>query len=412
MTIPLVLLIFGDPVLEGLVERAQRANLDVKIAESRLREARALQRVSAADLLPSVGHTDTVSRLRLAPPNPPRPLETNLFQVGFDARWELDVFGGVRRSVDAARAGVRAAGEDLQDIRLTLVAEVARNYLEFRGRQARLAIARRNAQSQRDTVELIRIRQKAGLASDLDVERAASQAATTEATVPSFDAAIALSLHRLAVLLGEQPSSLRLPDSPFPNLPVPLGDLPSDLLTRRPDLRRAEAELAAAEARLGVARAERMPKFSLTGLAGRQATAFDGLTLGAANLFSIGPSVRLPIFTGGRIRANITANEERYLQAKLRYQAAALAAFEDANGALVAQARERERLTRLTEAVMSARRAVELAQELYLHGLADFLSVLEAQRSLYDVEDQLAASEQSMGVQLVALFKSLGGVWP
>src|SRR5262249_3097948 len=290
------------------------------------------------------------------------PFETNIFQLGFDASWELDIFGGLRREVDAATADLRAAEESRRDILVTVLAEIGRNYLEVRGIQKRLDIVRSNIETQQQTLYLTRVRYQAGLATDLDVARAAAQLATTQAAIPALEENLARGSHRLGVLLGEEPGELRSnlkKEAPLPSVPssIPIG-LPSDLLLRRPDIRQADAEIAAATARLGVARSELFPKFTLTGLMGRQATSVSGLTLGAGNFFSFGPGVRLPIFTGGRIRSNIAVHDARLQQAVTLYESAVLKSLEDVENALVAYSREQDRRGRLQQAVDESRRAV------------------------------------------------------
>jgi len=423
---------FQDSTLDALVERAVQANFDLLTAAARVTEARAARGLSASALLPSVGTSDGYTRVRggiaqglnragIVSGSPASrssllaPFETSIFQLGFDASWELDFFGGVRHGVDAATADVRAAEEGRRDVLVTVLAEIGRNYLEVRGIQKRLEIARSNIETQQQTLDLTRVRYQAGLATDLDVARAAAQLAATQAAIPSLEGSLARSIHRLGVLLGAEPGALRVElgkKAPLPSVPasIPIG-LPSDLLLRRPDVRQAEAEIAAATARLGVARSELFPKFTLTGLAGRQATSLSGLTLGAGNFFSFGPGVRLPIFTGGRIRSNIAVQDARLQQAATQYQSAVLKSLEDVENALVAYSREQERRAKLQQAVAESRRAVELANELYLRGLGDFLSVLEAQQSRYALEDELAQSETNVVVNLVALYKALGGGW-
>jgi len=423
---------FQDSTLDALVERAVESNLDLRIAAARVTEARAARGVSASALLPSVGTSDGYTRVRggiaqglngagVIPGSPaPRssllaPFETSVFQSGFDASWELDFFGGVRHGVDAATADAQAAEEGRRDAQVTVLAEIGRNYLETRGIQKRLEITRSNVETQRQTLELTRVRYEAGLATDLDVARAAAQLATTQAAIPSLESGLARGIYRLGVLLGEEPGALRTElerKAPLPSVPssIPIG-LPSDLLLRRPDVRQAEAEIAAATARLGVARSDLFPKFTLTGLAGRQGAGFSGLALGAGNFFSLGPGVRLPIFAGGRIRSNIAVQDSRLQQAVTQYENAVLKSLEDVENGLVAYSREQERRDKLQQAVDESRRAVELASELYLRGLGDFLSVLDAQKSRYALEDELAQSETNVVVDLVSLYKALGGGW-
>ena len=290
---------FNDPVLEELVEGAVAANLDLRIAAARVREARALRRVAGASLLPTIDGFGSYSRSRQseniegfdttagtgggghggvggeAPTFNPGD-EMDLFQAGFDASWELDVFGGVRRSIEAARADVEAAVEDARDVYVTLLAEVARNYVDLRGLQRQLAIARANLKSQEETLSLTRARFDAGLVGELDVTRARTQAKTTESIIPGLETQLRAAAHRIEVLSGVHPGAMSqrlLVEAPLPATPpaVPLG-LPSELLRRRPDIRRAERQLAAATARIGVATAELFPRFSLTGSFGFQAS--------------------------------------------------------------------------------------------------------------------------------------------
>ena len=308
---------------------------------------------------------------------------------------------------------------------VTLIAEVAGNYVALRGYQRQLAVARANIDTQRDTRDLTAVRARAGLATDLDVSRVEAQLARTESAVPTLDAAVANAIHRLAVLLGKAPggsqgaaivpatllAELQTPE-PIPPVPseIPIG-LPSELLRRRPDIRRAEVEILAETARLGVARSELYPKFVLSGALGRFANGAGGLTLGVGNFFALGPSVRIPIFNAGRIRSNIKAQDERVNQAILRYENTVNLAVEEVEDSLASYGGEREQLAQLEKAVASSRRAVELSRELYTAGLSDFLSVLEAQNALYDNEDQQAQSETAVVLSLVALYKALGGGW-
>ncbi len=418
---------FHDPELDSLIERALRANLDLKMAASRLLEARAARGVARAGLLPSVESSDSTQRVRggftqgLFRPNAGSqssllaPFETNIFQQGFDASWEIDLFGGKRHALEAARADVAATEEARRDTLVSLLAEVARNYGELRGAQRRLEIAVHNIALQTDTLDLTRVRAEAGLGTDLDVERQASQLAATQATVPALESASQMSIHRLSVLLDEEPGTLagELTEAkPLPATPpvVPVG-LSSDLLKRRPDVRRADAEVAAASARVGVARSDFFPKITLTGSAGRQGTSFSGLTLGAGNFFAVGPAIKLPIFTGGRLRANMGAQKQRLSQAQLAYQSAVLRSLEETENALTAYGREQERREHLQAAARASREATHLANELYIRGLADFPTVLDAQRQQLAIEDDLAQSDTAVVTNLVALYKALGGGW-
>jgi NodT family efflux transporter outer membrane factor (OMF) lipoprotein len=454
---------FNDPMLDSLIARAVRFNLDLRIAQSRVREARAQLAIQQADIYPRVNVDGSYDRLRLTKtgfflPNGaggaatplhgtgPTPngtgtlnkagpaihrdagtggtsgiasafnkTELDTFQGGFDASWEVDVFGGVRRSVEAAKADEAASIESRRDTMISLLAEVARNYIDLRGLQRELAIAAENIRSQQDTVDLTRSRFQAGLATDLDVARAEAQVATTRAEVPQLRTSLAQASHRVAVLLGQEPTALQEEfegQSPIPAPPpeVPVG-LPSELLRRRPDIRRAERELAASNARIGAATADLFPRFSLTGSLGLASGSFRGLGRLDSTYYSVGPSVSWPIFDAGRIVANIHVQNERQAQAAAEYQAALLTSLEEVENALMAYSQERARWVELHKAVEANRRAVDLATQLYQKGLTDFLNVLDAQRNLFGSEDQLVQSERNVAGDVVALYKALGGGW-
>jgi len=411
---------FNDPLLDSLIDRAVRSNHDLRVAEWRIREARAARGVTAAGAWPQADTSASYSRsrtsenvLNVAPTSKGK--EIDLFQIGFDAGWEIDVFGGVRRAVEAADADIAASEQNRRDVLVTLLAEVARNYVEARGFQQRIAIAGKNITAQQETLELTRIRLKAGLITELDVAQAEAILATTQSQVPTLETSLKQAVHRLGVLLGQDPGAL-LPElskeAPIPGTPpeVPVG-LASDLLRRRPDVRRAERELAAATARVGVATADLFPRFSLTGAFGFESVSIGDLARGASRFWSIGPTVRWPIFDAGRIRANIQVQDAREQQSLAQYEKAVLTSLEDVENALVAYGREQVRRRSLARAVDANRLAVDLANERYTRGLVDFLNVLESQRQLYTSEDQLVQSERGIVVNLVALYKALGGGW-
>ncbi len=411
---------FQDPLLTSLIGRAVRGNLDLKIAVERVLEARAAQGVARAGYSPQVDANVSVSRQR-GGVNPAltggtiAPVETNVFQGSLGASWELDVFGRVRNGVRAATADAVAAEENRRDVLVILLGDVGRVYSQLRGFQRRLEIASKNIHIQQETLDLTRVRAKAGLATELDVSRAAAQLESTKAVVPTLLAGIDVSIHRLSVLLGEEPGAVRS-ELERAN-PIPAGGpdvavgLPSDLLLRRPDIRRADAQVAAAYARVKEAKAERFPRFTLTGTAGRQATQLHDLTLGLGNFFSFGPGISLPLFTGGRIRSNIKVQNSRERAAAIAYHAAVLNALEEVQNALVNYSQEQERRERLTQSARHSQLAVSLATDQYRAGLADFLSVLDAQRELFAREDQLVVSETSVTSNLIALYRALGGGW-
>ena len=415
---------FHDPQLDNLVRRAVRANLDLGIAAARVAEARARRGIAASGLYPAIDATASATRNRQGVVPPPGgapttgrfvPVEFNDFRIGFDASWELDIFGRIRRGLQAADADAAAATEARREVLVTVLGEVGRSYAELRGSQLRLDIARKNIETQRDTLDLTRTRAAAGLATQLDVARAFAQLEATRAVEPGLQSAIETSIHRLSVLLGQEPGALRielLPGAPVPVPPpeVPVG-LPSELLERRPDVRRAEAEVAAATARVGEAKAEFFPRFVLTGSAGRQATQIHDITLGVGNFFGVGPAVTLPVFTGGQIRSRVAVQDARLREAVIAYRAAVLSALEETENALVGYDREQTRRERLESAVASNRESVRLSADIYRAGLTDFLSVLDAQRELYANEDLLAQSRTAQTVNVIALYKALGGGW-
>jgi NodT family efflux transporter outer membrane factor (OMF) lipoprotein len=409
---------FGDPMLEALVERAARANQDLRIAAARVREARALRARAVGDFFPIVdadGSYTNARRSENALNFPVDQLQTGLWETGFDAAWEIDVFGGKRRALEAATADLAAAVEDLRDVLVTVLAEVARNYVEVRSLQQRLDIARRNIGAQQEALEITEARVRAGLTSELDVTQAAAILETTRAQVPALETALHAAIHRLGVLLGEGPGALLgelAAAAPVPAPPprVPIG-LPADLLRRRPDVRESERRLAAATARIGVETAELFPKLSLTGVAGLQSLSASDLFTGASRYWSAGPTVRWRLFDGGRIRAQIRAEDARQEAALAAYEKTVLRALEEVENALVAYAKEQARYEALADAVAANRRALELSSALYTTGIGEFLSVLDAERSLHRTEDELAASQGTVSLNLVALYKALGGGW-
>ena len=415
---------FNDPEFDKLIRQAIRSNLDLKTAAAHVTEARAERGISNSDLFPTVQAAASATRDRVAVIVPPTgaqksakvvPAEFNNYQAGFDASWELDIFGRIRRSRQAASADLTAAEDERQAVLVTVLGEVGRAYIELRGFQLRLEIANKNIKTQQDTLALTEARSKAGLATELDVARAKAQLDTTASVVPSLQTGIESSIHRLSVLLGEEPGALRtelLPPSPVPVLPpeVPIG-LPSQLLERRPDIRQAEAQIVAATARAGEARSEFFPRVVLFGSAGRQASQLHDITLGIGNFFSAGPAISLPVFTGGRIRSEIRVQDARLKQATIAYRATILSALEETEDALISYSQEQSRRERLESAVKSNEEAVQLSSETYRAGLTDFLSVLDAERELYANEDLLAQSRATQAVNLIALYKALGGGW-
>ena len=413
---------FQDPTLSSLVEMAVRNNLDVRQAEARIRQARASLGVAGAPLWPEVdasalyqksqGSSEAGGGGAIATAGGLR----ELFQVGLDASWELDIFGGTRRNIEAAGADLKAAVEDRRDVLVTLAGEVGNNYLTLRGLQQQIAIARKNLEAQRHTANITRRRFEAGFVGGLDVANANAQAATTQAQIPTLESSARAAIYSLGVLLGRQPAALEkdlIKVSPIPPTPpeVPVG-LPSDLVRRRPDIRRAEAQLHAATARIGVATADLFPKFSLTGSFGFSSNDLTKLgNLANSKFWSFGPSVTWPIFAGGRIYWNIKVQDALQEQALAAYEKTVLTALKDVETALVAYAKEQERRRSLSAAVANNRRAVDLAMKLYIVGKTDFLNVLTAQLNLYTSENALVQSTSTVDTNLIALYKALGGGW-
>jgi outer membrane protein, multidrug efflux system len=407
---------FKDPVLDALVERAVRGSPDLRAAQARVREARARSGAAGAELYPSVDATAGASRTRTSDNLGDIPgATTNLFRAGFDAVWELDVFGGARRGLEAAEAEEQATVEDRRDVLVTLLAELAFDYTQMRGAQRRASIARANLAAQQQTLGLTKARLAAGVATELDVTRAQSQVDSTAADVPLYESSARKFMHAIAVLLGEEPTTLTAElskEAPFPAVPaeVPVG-LPSDLLMRRPDVRRAERVLAAATARIGESKADLYPHFSLAAAFGFSSEHAGDLVDAASRAGSVGGAVRWPVLDFGRVRSGVDAANAREEQALAAYEIAVLRSLREVEDALVGLSAERERRVSLDAAVTSSRRAVELANQLWTAGRTDFLGVLDAERDLYAAEDSLVESDRRAAAELVSLYKALGGGW-
>jgi NodT family efflux transporter outer membrane factor (OMF) lipoprotein len=415
---------FNDTELDSLIERATHANLDLRVAEARVRQARAVRGERAADRMPTVDASGSAARAKQsenqpffgALPLPPNfPFEYNVFQAGFDASWELDLFGGKRRALEAATADWQGAIEARNDTMLSLLAEVGRNYVELRGAQQRLLIAGRNLTLQQEALELARIRLQGGVATELDVTRAAALLSDVQATIPPLEIAARAAMYGLAVLLGDPPGELVHELSPAASLPptpaaVPVG-LPSELLQRRPDVRQAERELAAETARIGVAKSDWFPRLSLTGDIGAESVSVSNWFAPGSRFWSIGPSLQWKALDFGRVRAEVHTQTAVQEAAAASYQKAVLVALEEAENAIVACAQEQQRHQALAESQAQNRRSLELADSLYQNGRVSYLDVLDARRSLYASDDQVSLSAQSVSVDLIALYKALGGGW-
>jgi multidrug efflux system outer membrane protein len=409
--------LFDDATLASLVEKAVQSNLDLKQAEARIRQARAARGIVAAGIGPTVDATGAYQHSRAAGSvnGKSEGVITDQYQAGFDAGWELDIFGGVRRAIEAADADLQAALETRRDVLVTLTAEVARNYIDLRAFQERIAISRQNLEAQKHSAALTRLRFQGGFIGALDVANADAQVATTAAQIPFLEASARQSIYSLSVLLGRDPAALIGDLSPVAVIPlaapsIPLG-VPADLLRRRPDVRRAEAEIHAATARIGVATADLFPRFTISGSVGLRAGDFSSWFDWASRIWSFGPSASWNLFEMGRTRSNIEQQQALQDQSLITYQQTVLTALQEVENALIASAKEEEHRRVLREAVSANRKAVDLAKTLYTQGHTDFLNVLNAQRSLYASEDALIRSTGSVSANLVALFKALGGGW-
>lgn len=414
----------NDPTLVALIERSVEANHDVRIAEARIRQAKAQRGIAASAGMPQIGSRAAYSRSRESENTrgggffQEGTSGTDTYTVGLDASWEVDVFGGIRRSVEAARADIDAAVEARRDVLVMITAEVASNYVTLRGTQREIEVTRENIRVQEETLKLSQSRYEAGLTSELDVAQARALLESTVAQLPTLEATARQSIHRIGVLLGEQPGERLnelLAHGPIPvpdagEQAIPVG-LPSELLRRRPDIRRAERQIAAATARIGVATADLYPRFMLTGDLGLSSAQFGSLFQGNSRFWSVGPGVTWPVFQGGRIKSNIELQEALTEEVSQEYERTVLEAFRDVEDALVVFDREQARRNRLAGAVAANRRAVELSDQLYRAGLTDFQRVLDSQRSQFQSEADLARSEQAVSMALIRLYKSLGGGW-
>jgi len=410
----------GDPTLARLIEEALRTSTNVDAAEARLTGARASRRVSAYDLGPSVTAIGSATRQRASIAQGPgltnQLPQRDLYDVGFDASWELDVFGRVNRTVNAYGTLAASAEHGLRDVQVSLAAEVARTYFELRGAEQQLAVARRNADNQRRTLSLTEDRLSAGRGNAFDTERAKSVLQLTLAAIPVVESRIAADQNRIATLLGRAPGTLPadwLAGGTLPTLPdtVRIGS-PEQLVRRRPDVLGAERQLAAQSLFVGAAQADYLPRLSLAASAGYAATTFDSLSRRGTSRIVAGPVVTWPLLDLGRVKARVDVAHAQEDEAKAAYSATVLRAMEETETALVTYDRAHARLALLNEAVRASTRASELAQQRFDAGLTDFLQVLDAQRTLLDAENQLAQAHTFAATALVAVYKAVGGTWP
>ena len=429
---------FHDPKLTTLEQRVAAENLDVRIATSRLAESRAQLGVTRAAEFPSLNGNASYTRQKASNvgvfASAPNPLGANgaegnttgglrsaklapfsVYQYGFDASWEVDLWGGVRRSVEAAGATVQAAEEARRAALLSSLAEVARDYVELRGMQTQLRIAHDNLHTAEQSLQLTQQRAEGGVTTDLDVANASAQVRVTAAQIPVLEQQEAAYINALSLLLGQPPNALRADlaePQPVPPVPpaVPVG-LPSELARRRPDIREAEAQLHAATATIGVAVAAFYPSVTLSGSVGLQSLRLSNAFKLNAREYAAGPGITIPLFEGGRLTSTLHLREAEQEEAAVSYQKTVLQAWHDVDNALTAYQAEQARRDQLVQAEVQDRRALSLAQSRYQQGVADFLTVLIAETNLLAAQQQLADSTTTVSANLVALYKALGGGW-
>ncbi len=430
--------LFNDPVLTMLEKRVAADNLDLQAATFRLAESRAQLGVAKAAQMPRINANSAYTRQKASNTGQfalaPNALGANgaggntagglgsrqftafdIFQVGFDAAWEVDLWGGVKRSVESATAQAEAAEEARRTILLSTLAEVARDYIALRGTQAQLRIARENVKTARQSLNLTKQRAAGGVTTDLDVSNASAQLRAVMAQIPRLEAQESAGINALSLLLGQPPNALRAElatAKPVPPVPprVPVG-VPSELARRRPDIRQAEAQLHAATADIGVAMADFYPAVRIGGSIGLQSQQVARLFDLNSRLMAGGPSISVPLFDGGRLRATLQFREAAQQDAALTYQRTVLAAWHEVDNALTAYGAEQARRDELLLAEKDNQKALALAQNRYQQGVADFLTVLDSQRSLLATQQQLAESTTTISANLVALYKALGGGW-
>jgi outer membrane protein, multidrug efflux system len=401
---------FNDPMLGALVAQALQANTSIRSAQAALQQSRALRDVSAAGLLPTLSASGSAQRGRANGLD-----ASNSFHAGLDASWEPDIFGGQRSALNAAEVDAQALQATLADVQVSVAAEVALAYVQLRGQQAQLAIARNSLASQQETLQITDWRAQAGLITSLEVEQARTASEQTSAQIPLLEAGIARTGHSLAVLTGQRPEALLTQlqrARPIPQPPAGLAlDIAAQTLRQRPDVRAAELRITAALARVSVADAARYPGFAIGGSLGLNALTLGALGNSAGLVSSLLASLSIPLFDGGARRAQVLAQEAALEQARANYQAVVLSALQDVANALVTLSGDRTRLTHLQSAAAAAANADLLAQQRYSSGLIDFQTVLQTQRTLLTAQDSVASSTADISADHVRLYKALGGGW-
>jgi NodT family efflux transporter outer membrane factor (OMF) lipoprotein len=408
----------GDPTLEGLIARAFDSNLGLEAAGARIRAAKAQRLESTLDLVPSITATAGYSRQQFASASFPGAAtglpDHGLWDAGVQISWELDVFGRMRRTVAARNAMIDAAEVDVDDVRVLLAAEVAAAYFDLRGAQDRLAVATRNAENQRNTLQVTLDRLEAGRGTALDSERASAQLSSTLAVIPQLETAVAAASHRIDALLGATPGTTEIePAASTLDMPPAIpSDLSDTLIRARPDVRSAEHRLEASSALVGAAKAGYLPRLSISGGAGYTAGAFDAIGESGTPRYAVGPVLSWPLFDLGRVKAGVDEARAQEAEASARYRQAILDARQELLTAIVAYERSRDRLGHLENAAAASERATDLARLRYEEGASDFLQVLDAERTQLDAQDRLAQGRSGVTAALVAVYRALGGRWP
>jgi outer membrane protein, multidrug efflux system len=410
---------FDDPLLTRLVEDSITHNTDLQAATANLQAARAARRLTGYDQFPTVTFSGQYAKVLESSQELPGytfdQREFDTAQAGFDGLWELDLFGRVRRNVQAARADVQASEATLRDARVSVVAEVARDYFILRGLQDQLALTQRNAENQESSLKLTRTRLEAGRGNELDTSRAEAEWQTTLATIPTLESSIQTTIYRIGVLTGRPPTALVAELSPQAKMPDLPGfnsvGTPERLLRRRPDVRIAERQLAAATARVGVAMGDLFPKVTLVGEVGYWAPSFSQFGESQARVFQAGPSISWAAFDMGRVLAQIGAARSQTNAALARYQGAVLNALDDTEGAMITYGRSQKRRDALQVAAAASVKAADLAEKRFEGGLIDFLEVLDAQRTALSAELLLSQSRTDAATSLIAVYKALGAGW-
>ncbi len=401
---------FNDPALSTLVAQALQANTSIRSAQAALQQSRALRDVQSAGLLPGVSASGSAQRSKSGGFE-----ASNSFRVGLDASWEPDIFGGQRSALNASEADAQAAETTLADAQVSIAAEVALAYIQLRGQQAQLMIARNNLASQQETLQLTDWRAQAGLITSLEVEQSRAATEQTRAQIPLLEANIAKTRHSLAVLTGQTPDKLQALTAEPNALPQAAEGLalsiPAQTLRQRPDVRTAEHRVSAALARVSAAQAARYPSFSIGGSLGLNALTLAGLGNGATVATALLGSISVPLFDGGAARSRVLAQEAALEQARVNYQSVVLTALKDVEDALVALQGDRARLINLQSAATAADNAALMARQRYSSGLIDFQVVLQTERTLLSAQDSVASTQADISADHVRLYKALGGGW-